>query len=445
MSIYIFAGPTLSAAEGRNLLDATFLPPAAQGDVYRVARLRPRAIGIIDGYFEHVPSIAHKEILWAMREGVQVFGSASMGALRAAELAAFGMEGVGAIFAAYMSGELEDDDEVAVAHATAEHGFRPLSTALVNIRATLAAAQEMSIIRAEIAADLLAIARSLFYPERTYGRIMDAAVATGCNQAELNALRAWLPTGEVDQKRADAIAMLGLIRERMAAGEQPKRADYQFEHTLFWDNLVNGAGELSRAGATGAGTLPLEGLLEEARLDPTAYKSARLAALNTALAAALADRQGQGVTPAQVEQAIGQFRRARGLLDAASTEAWLRANDLDARRLIELMEREVLTQAVGRWAAPTLTAAVIDQLRLQGSYPQLLERAARKQRALEAIGLAEPTLESAGVSREELLHWHFGNRPIPVSLRLHALEAGFRDEQAFIRALLREYCYARLL
>ena len=39
----------------------------------------------------------------------------------AAELAAFGMQGVGAIFAAYRDGALEDDDEVAVVHVRADH------------------------------------------------------------------------------------------------------------------------------------------------------------------------------------------------------------------------------------------------------------------------------------------------------------------------------------
>ena len=48
-----------------------------------------------------------------MAAGTQVFGAASMGALRAAELAPFGMIGVGAIFAAYRDGRLTGDDEVA--------------------------------------------------------------------------------------------------------------------------------------------------------------------------------------------------------------------------------------------------------------------------------------------------------------------------------------------
>ena len=117
------------------------MPPVAQGDVYRAALSRPRAIGIIDGYFSGAPSVWHKEILWAMSEGVPVFGAASMGALRAAELHEFGMRGIGRIFEAFRDGVLEDDDEVAVVHGPAEIGYLPASEAMVNIRATLALAE----------------------------------------------------------------------------------------------------------------------------------------------------------------------------------------------------------------------------------------------------------------------------------------------------------------
>src|SRR4051794_12155361 len=123
MTVFVFTGPTLSPEAARAELDAAYLPPVSQGDVYRVALQRPWAIGIIDGYFERVPAVWHKEILWAMSRGIHVFGSASMGALRAAELAPFGMVGIGEIFEAYQSGTLEDDDEVAVAHGYAETGY----------------------------------------------------------------------------------------------------------------------------------------------------------------------------------------------------------------------------------------------------------------------------------------------------------------------------------
>src|SRR5438477_3089616 len=93
--IVAFLGPSLPAAEARGF---TVLPPARQGDVWRALRLRPRAIALIDGVFESQPSVWHHEILDALDSGVQVFGGASMCALRAAELYSFGMVGVGRIF-----------------------------------------------------------------------------------------------------------------------------------------------------------------------------------------------------------------------------------------------------------------------------------------------------------------------------------------------------------
>src|SRR6266849_5260145 len=151
MSVVIFTGPTLTAADAHNELDAEYLPPAAQGDVYRAAKKGPEIIGIIDGYFERQPSVWHKEILWAMSQGIHVFGSASMGALRAAELVDFGMEGVGAIFEMYRDGVLEDDDEVAVVHGSDEFGFRAGSEAMVDIRCTLAKAVEGGVLSASTA------------------------------------------------------------------------------------------------------------------------------------------------------------------------------------------------------------------------------------------------------------------------------------------------------
>ena len=61
-------------------------------------------IGIVDGYFEYVAPVWHKEILYALSSGCTVLGAASMGALRACECAAFGMRGIGRIFEDYREG-----------------------------------------------------------------------------------------------------------------------------------------------------------------------------------------------------------------------------------------------------------------------------------------------------------------------------------------------------
>lgn len=80
MNVCVFLGPTLPAEEATQILDAVYLPPAAQGDVYLAVKDGAGAIGIVDGYFQGAPSVWHKEILWAMSRGVHVFGSSSMGA-----------------------------------------------------------------------------------------------------------------------------------------------------------------------------------------------------------------------------------------------------------------------------------------------------------------------------------------------------------------------------
>lgn len=245
MSVVVFLGPTLPVAEARPLLAARYAPPAGQGDVLRAVLDGAKAILVVDGYFERIPAVWHKEILFAMSEGVHVFGAASMGALRAAELADFGMEGVGAIYEAYASGELEDDDEVAVAHAAAEDGFRPVSEAMVNIRATLQSS--VDVVSRKTAALLEAIAKELYYPDRSYPRLLEEARAAGVPSDELDRFREHLKLGRVDQKRRDARAALTLVAERLAAGFERKNVEFRFEHTDAWafmlDEIVGAAGK----------------------------------------------------------------------------------------------------------------------------------------------------------------------------------------------------------
>ena len=238
MRIVVFLGPTLSSGEASVHLQATYLPPAAQGDVYRVVADQPLAIGIVDGYFERVPAIWHKELLWALKRSIHVLGAASIGALRAAELASFGMIGVGEIYRAFRSGALEDDDEVAIAHGDEVTGYRATSEAMVNIRATLSAAERAGAINAGTRAELEIMAKAMFYPDRSYPRLLAMAAEGGLPMCEIGALRSFLVNGRVDQKRADAIAMLDALRAIHATGIRPEVPRFSFSHTNAWDQLV---------------------------------------------------------------------------------------------------------------------------------------------------------------------------------------------------------------
>src|ERR1700723_3878164 len=98
MRAVIFAGPSVPPSlRSEQPAVLKWHPPVRQGELYRVALGRPAIIGVVDGYFEVTPTVWHKEILWAMAQGIHVYGSASIGALRAAELHPFGMTGIGSI------------------------------------------------------------------------------------------------------------------------------------------------------------------------------------------------------------------------------------------------------------------------------------------------------------------------------------------------------------
>ena len=441
MTVYIFTGPSLSAEEGRQYLDAVFLPPVSQGDVYRVTRKLPCAIGIIDGYFERVPSVWHKEILWAMKNGIHVFGSASMGALRAVELEAFGMEGVGAVYDAFQSGELADDDEVAVRHGPADTGYRVASEAMVNIRFTLQRAHGSGVISASLLAALLRIAKTLFYPERSYPEVLRQARLQGWPAAELCALERWLPTGRVDQKREDARAMLKLMHERLAQGLAPKRVSYTVENTHIWHVVCSMPGKLESAKG-GATVLPTT-LREEMQIEGS-YRRITQGALLRFLAASEASRQNILLSAEQLQETGDRWRDRRDLADLKSFQRWLTEHDLTAEAFSRMLREEALLQLVRSWGVPDLESRIVDELLMSGEYERLAARARDKEYALESLGLQNPSLAELGETWNNLCRWYFEQRlgrPLPHDVPRYARECGFEDELGLRRAVLREYCY----
>jgi SagB-type dehydrogenase family enzyme len=444
VNAYIFTGPTLSASEGREELSATYLPPAAQGDVYRVAMTHPKAIGIIDGYFERLPAIWHKEILWAMQEGIHVFGCSSMGALRAAELAPFGMEGVGVVFEAFRDGALEADDEVAVAHGLADSGYATFSEAMVNIRQTLAHAVDCGVISRETGNGIERIAKDTYYPRRIYPLFLELAKEQGLPDSEIEAFRAWLPSGRVNQKRLDALQMLRVIRERLESSQPPKPVRYAFEHTNFWERAKFSAGQLQADSGCEAEMISLDMMQEELALDPAAQARAKQGTLLRLFALETARRAGTPVGQELLLETVEKFRRERDLLESEEVEGWLAAQRLDREGFSRLIEAEARVRWAIAWAEPELHRLLPDYLRVTGEYSRLLARTSHKQEVLKSKGLRDLDSTAAGLTQGELEQWYFEQclgRPTPTDLRAFARSSGFADEISFRRAIFREFCY----
>lgn len=171
--IVVTAGPTISAADIRSVVpDAEVAPPIAFGQALSYDLRSGDTLLIVDGLFFQQPSVRHKELLTLMADGVRVVGSSSMGALRAAELHPFGMEGYGWVFESYRDGVLEADDEVGVVHGDADDGYPVFVDALVNMRHTLARAVATGVVCSELAERIIETARATPFTMRTWARLL---------------------------------------------------------------------------------------------------------------------------------------------------------------------------------------------------------------------------------------------------------------------------------
>jgi hypothetical protein len=213
--VVVLVGPSLPAAEAARLLPGAELHgPAAAGDILRlvVRHRRPRAIALIDGLFERMAAPWHKELLLALERGVAVYGAASMGALRAAELAPHGVRGVGAVYRLYASGEVTSDAEVAVAHAPAEFGYRAATVAQVNVRLALAKLVRRGVLSPASARRVRDASAAVFYRDRDLAAVLAAVADARLSSKELGAItRAWR-RGLPDHKAADARVLLRTLR-----------------------------------------------------------------------------------------------------------------------------------------------------------------------------------------------------------------------------------------
>lgn len=358
--IVVFAGPSIDEARVHEALGgraALVLPPAAQGDLYRAWRRRPDAIVLIDGYFGDVAAVWHKEILWALREGTPVLGGASIGALRAVELEAFGMVGVGEIFEAFRDGRLVADDEVALAHGDAGCRYRALSEPLVNIRATLRRATTEGVVGDGTAQEALAVAQGLHYTERSFQSVLARMGGT----TDTDRLRAWLPVGRVDQKALDAEATL---RASLAAGPPTPLRRWAFEYTAMWDEVTR----LHASRGADPHARGQDDMLVELERDAAAYHSVGTAALARLLAGDLARRSGRAVDADTLLRTLVDLRHRHSLYDPSQLEGWMTDNDLSADGLALLLTSEVHLQWALQNLAADLEPQVLDELRITGRY-----------------------------------------------------------------------------
>jgi hypothetical protein len=309
--LIIFAGPSITSdLIKRFAANAQIRPPVQLGDLCQFSADSAATVVILDGYFSQVPAVWHKEIMLALSQGCRVIGAASMGALRAAELADFGMEGVGWVFEQYRRGDLQDDDEVALVHADAALGYRPLSLALVNLRYLLTTGLCPEPLQS-LLSWLICALKSEFYPRRTLERCQLLLQSQQVDQQLTTELLSILQQPQWQIKQQDALNAIWVAQQpntAICAAASP-------ESTVFLQQIV----------------------AQKSRLEPLNDRQ-----LLARLLSILADAKPAipTVTHSLIQQQFCLWCRQRALHDNSAVLAWLQQHDLksaDLQQFLQLM------------------------------------------------------------------------------------------------------------
>ncbi|MFJ7306067.1 TfuA-like protein [Streptomyces sp. NPDC099088] len=383
---------------------------------------------IVDGYFLTRPAVRHKEILDLLHRGVRVHGAASLGALRAAELHAFGMVGHGEVFQAYQNGDIVGDDEVAVLHTEAEDGFRPLTEALVSFRRNLRAATRAQVCTPAVAEGVLREAKNLTFSRRTMEAICRQAVQAGIKPAAVTALREFCAMHGEDVKRQDASRVLSDLAALAAPLHTQAVAEWNLNRTLYLRGWRS----------------PEPDWLALCRLFAEDYPQFHEA---TALQD-LARRAGHVERPPRVPSSdeildrVLSYLASSGLLDiqscSANHKAWLTATEQALpvnQRLGKLIARAMYQERSRLWHDPILQAAQ--------TLP-VVESARRVSGDIRGQQQSPSPCINEEVDPQRVIDWFQRRWNVEASDFPAAARArGFDTLRSFLRAARKSYLYDR--
>ena len=235
MNVYVFLGPTLHAADAARILDATYLPPVRLADVYQVvSRQRPSA----DRHRRRLLPVGACGLAQGdpLGDRPRAFTSSARPAW-----APCGRPSSRPSECTASAGSSRP-----TVTATSRASARPIrgrrrggGRARTARRAAISAHPKRwstsdarwlgpcprGVIAKSTRLTLVADAKAAFFPDRGYAPLLANGRVAGLPEHELAALERWLPSGRVDQKRLDAVAMLGAMRDFLAADPPPARAD----------------------------------------------------------------------------------------------------------------------------------------------------------------------------------------------------------------------------
>jgi hypothetical protein len=431
--ILVYLGPSLALDKAKAILpEAVYRPPAKQGDILSdVVNLRPAIILLIDGEFQQNLSVWHKELVYALQyPGVNaIYGAASMGALRAAELDFLGMIGVGQIYRWYQDGTTEDDAEVVLSYLERDGVYHALSVPLVNIRAGVEHYQREFSEQPEVVKATSEFFRAMeetHYIHRT---------PSLCEKIWDNHLGASYPC--IPQKELDAIELLTNFRKYSPAPELKPTPDHLsecFQALYDRDRKISVKGQL----------IPQQHIDSHVLLHSPEYERICWDSANQELALILCDAFLVTISFEEAERESNRFQQRCGIETAADFEHMLEANGWTKaeydRLIIQNARIRKLQHAVTvSKGARRNTRSILDYLRTYQAFEYWVDQAAQKEQVIAAHGIDD--WGGIGLERSPwtMLAQYFEAEGLELkcSREEYLLETGFSNQNELTIALNR--------
>ncbi|MFW2438911.1 MAG: TfuA-like protein [Arenicellales bacterium] len=182
---YVFGGPSLELLTTLMREQINERPPVRNGDLQTLCSdVRPGTALILDGLFGSELAINPTEIRQAMEAGWQVYGAASMGAMRAAELWPLGMIGLGDVYNLLRSGCLSSDADMAVLYVSTH--FREATISMVHIQFLLNHMHRCHHLPTLQARKMKLAAQHIYWTERTLGQVLAAWHSIAIEEQHIN-------------------------------------------------------------------------------------------------------------------------------------------------------------------------------------------------------------------------------------------------------------------
>jgi hypothetical protein len=407
--VIAYLGPTLPIQDAVELApNVIFRPPAKQGDILSdTVEIQPDRILLIDGEFDQSFAVWHKELAFALSKEVKVYGAASMGALRAADLWRQGMIGWGKIFSWYKTGLTEDDSEVAVLYSLDPKGnYRSLSIPIVDIRGTFQRVAEKLEIGIDHQEALIGAAKAIHFTRRTHDKL--GHVWSGILGEEIARM---LVNNLWNQKAEDAAGLLSNYT-LLATEPEAQRPGESALTKFFWaqydrDRKI----KIEMASGQSAVRLAQQHVSDYIGLHSVDHHQIFWDARNFYLANILAEKLGVQVTERDVDREHARFCIRCGLQNEQDESRWISANNLTRGEYMILIIRVAAVRKMQLWLSSSLvpmdsTKIVLDYLKMHNAYGYWAQECAEKEAAIQAKGIDASLLISPGESVEAQLAAH---------------------------------------